>query len=265
MGKRCDTCDFLYLSSCPEMHSGTICAEYRALKRKYRLSSTDYHRILNQMIDGGLLLDSNDSKSGSKAESESGESSATTHSEPKRRKKRKREEVTTNSNQSEDDIDSPKKDKSRVAMSKNSPNYNSLYHRCPIKSCAFKTLKGSDDPDNTGDIKQHLRTNHFNAYIVFCQTKFPPTTIQCKACKFWFRDRADLRRHHDEGMFSKLKFTCFINKVGGSSRWSFCPNSAGRSIEMTTIGYTHPALLFLWVNFCNLHKTKVIVKHWLII
>ena len=195
------------------MHSGTICAEYRALKRKYRLSSTDYHRILNQMIDGGLLLDSNDSKSGSKAESESGESSATTHSEPKRRKKRKREDVTTNSNQSEDDIDSPKKDKSRVAMSKNSPNYNSLYHRCPIKSCAFKTLKGSDDPDNTGDIKQHLRTNHFNAYIVFCQTKFPPTTIQCKACKFWFRDRADLRRHHDEGMFSKLNFALFLNNV----------------------------------------------------
>ena len=234
MGKRCDTCDFLYLSSCPEMHTGTICAEYRALKRKYRLSSTDYHRILNQMIDGGLLLDSNDSKSGSKAESESGESSAATHSEPKRRKKRKREEVTTNSNQSEDDIESPKKDKPRVAMSKNSPNYNSLYHRCPIKSCAFKTLKGSDDPDNTGDIKQHLRTNHFNAYIVFCQTKFPPTTIQCKACKFWFRDRADLRRHHDEGMFSKLKITRFLNTV------------------------------FL-NKLCNLHKTKVIVKHWLII
>ena len=256
MGKRCDTCDFLYLSSCPEMHSGTICAEYRALKRKYRLSSTDYHRILNQMIDGGLLLDSNDSKSGSKAESESGESSATTHSEPKRRKKRKREEVTTNSNQSEDDIDSPKKDKSRVAMSKNSPNYNSLYHRCPIKSCAFKTLKGSDDPDNTGDIKQHLRTNHFNAYIVFCQTKFPPTTIQCKACKFWFRDRADLRRHHDEGMFSKLKFTCFINKVGGSSRWSFCPNSAGRSIEMTTRGIRTPPYCFCGLTFVTYTRQK---------
>ena len=102
MGKRCDTCDFLYLSSSPEMHSGTICAEYRALKRKYRLSSTDYHRILNQMIDGGLLLDSNDSIS--KAESESGENSGTNHSDPKRRKKRKREEVTTNSNQSEDDL-----------------------------------------------------------------------------------------------------------------------------------------------------------------
>ena len=81
------------------MHTGTICAEYRALKRKYRLSSTDYHRILNQMIDGGLLLDSNDSKSGSKAESESGESS-TTHSEPKRRKKRKREESRTGERES---------------------------------------------------------------------------------------------------------------------------------------------------------------------
>ena len=36
-------------------------------------------------------------------------------------------------------------------------------------------------------------------------------------------------------------------KWGASSRWSFGPNSAGGSIETTSIGKTHP-ILFWWIH-----------------
>ena len=92
---------------------------------------------------------------------------------------------------------------------------NSIYHRCPVKQCTFKTLR-SDDAFNFLSIMDHIKVLHNDHFIVFNRTRFSPNDIQeslkakseffiphrvfklrkCENCGFWYRSKSQLEDHY---------------------------------------------------------------------
>ena len=153
------------------------------------------------MVEGGLLLRS-------QSEVDSALSSDPAVKSVKRRKKRKRNSSAVDSGIKLDESAGNDDDDSWSDTAAQRPvdelvereklrlfEYprNSIYHRCPVKQCTFKTLRADD---NCQSIMDHMKVIHNTEFVVFNRTRFSHADVQCELCRFWFRNKAETERHY---------------------------------------------------------------------
>ena len=180
LGKRCSRCQFLFLNSNP--HSDKTCAKYQRMKTKHSFTNFEINRILQKMVSGSLLVENKKAE----LECEKGNDLKV-----KKRKRRDRRPKTgtkgdgsasatscTDGYEADSHMEegSSEEDGPLIKRQRRLPTSATLYLRCPVQSCSFKTLRPERATDYS-DVLYHMRADHLEAFVIFNRTKMPHSQV----------------------------------------------------------------------------------------